>query len=418
MTNNNDWIEQLRTQMEGYEEPAPEGLWQDIQAALPKQQARRALIVPLKRWAAAAGIAALLGGAAWYWYDNVSKSNNLTLASESVGSISVQDPASSEFITPPEQTANPTESYYDIPDVAQQMLAQVGRPSSEQKVKSTHEEALQSFEHLDQFSDRNVVSDAVSNETAETTKSAPKSKTSPVQSQMKTEEEILQALDRQDRASRKKSGRYGLNLYASNDLIGIRNTSPVVNYTMSQGFYGFEPENDELVMTPVRNYHESSKHYQPYSIGLTGRFVLSDRWSLSTGLVYTRLRSDFMNKMGGASIKQKQTLHDIGIPLNVMYRVWGKNGFALYAVAGGQADFNVKATLETEGVSQNIDNDRVQWSVNTGVGAQYNFIPSLGIYFEPGVKYYFDNGSPLENTFKDKQYNFNIQFGVRYDIGE
>lgn len=62
--------------------------------------------------------------------------------------------------------------------------------------------------------------------------------------------------------------------------------------------------------------------------------------------------------------------------------------------------------------------DRMQWSVNGSVGAQYDFIPQLGLYVEPGVKYYFDNGSKIENAFKDKKTNFNLQLGLRWNIGK
>ena len=401
--------------MDGFEEPAPEGLWQDIDAALSQntQQPRRALIVPVRRWAAAAAVAAILiGGATWYGYNNISQSNNLTETSEHAGSVT-DLAASKSFVQTETQDEN--------------LLAVSQGPSS--NIMPTAQQAKPERQHITPIAQKQ---DRVSSEslmdnqekTIPTPKAQPSQETNATndalrtnQQPSKTEKEILRALEEADKDGQKKSIRYGVNLYAANDLIGISNSSTVVNYSMASGFYGFDTEN-ETVKAPVRNYNESSKHYQPYSIGLTGSIGMTDRWALSTGLVYTRLRSDFTSTMGSATIKQKQTLHEIGIPLNVMYRVWGNRHLVTYAIAGGQADFNVKATLETDGVSKDMEKDRVQWSVNAGIGSQYNFIPALGIYLEPGVKYYFDNGSPLENTFKDKQCNFNIQFGVRYNIGE
>jgi hypothetical protein len=58
----------------------------------------------------------------------------------------------------------------------------------------------------------------------------------------------------------------------------------------------------------------------------------------------------------------------------------------------------------------------MQWSVNTSLGIEYDIIPQLGIYIEPGLKHYFDNGSRIENFFKDKPTNFNLQVGVRWNI--
>lgn len=50
------------------------------------------------------------------------------------------------------------------------------------------------------------------------------------------------------------------------------------------------------------------------------------------------------------------------------------------------------------------------------LGIQYDVLPQLGLYAEPGVKYYFDNGSPLINIFKDKPLNLNLQVGLRLNI--
>ena len=39
----------------------------------------------------------------------------------------------------------------------------------------------------------------------------------------------------------------------------------------------------------------------------------------------------------------------------------------------------------------NVKIDQLQWSANASVGAQYNFSDRVGLYFEPGVSYYFEN---------------------------
>ena len=72
--------------------------------------------------------------------------------------------------------------------------------------------------------------------------------------------------------------------------------------------------------------------------------------------------------------------------------------------------------MTTEGDKVQINRDKLQWSAIASVGAQYDFSPYVGLYFEPGVKYYFDNGSDIVNVFKDKKTNFNVQFGLRFNI--
>lgn len=43
----------------------------------------------------------------------------------------------------------------------------------------------------------------------------------------------------------------------------------------------------------------------------------------------------------------------------------------------------------------------MQLSVMGAVGAQYNISNRVGIYVEPGVSYFFDDGSPIETIRKE-----------------
>ena len=65
---------------------------------------------------------------------------------------------------------------------------------------------------------------------------------------------------------------------------------------------------------------------------------------------------------------------------------------------------------------QDVDIDKLQWSVSGSAGLQYNFIDWLGVYVEPGVKYYFDDGSDVLTIYKDKPLNFSLQFGLRFTL--
>ena len=40
----------------------------------------------------------------------------------------------------------------------------------------------------------------------------------------------------------------------------------------------------------------------------------------------------------------------------------------------------------------------------------------VGIYAEPGVGYYFDNGSDVKTAYSDNPLNFNMKLGLRYSI--
>jgi hypothetical protein len=100
----------------------------------------------------------------------------------------------------------------------------------------------------------------------------------------------------------------------------------------------------------------------------------------------------------------------------VSYQLLSWKGFSLYGIAGGTVDFNVKATYAIEGSKKNSKKDRVQFSADAAAGMQYRLLDQLGFYVEPGMKYYFDNKSSVENYFKEHPLNFNLQVGVRYEL--
>ena len=166
-----------------------------------------------------------------------------------------------------------------------------------------------------------------------------------------------------------------------------------------------------------RNQQGNAKHHAPVSVGLQVAFGIAPRLSLSTGMVYTRTSSDFYPYAPGSSYNVHQVLHYVGIPVGLNYEFWQSGGFHAYVMAGAEADYNVKNDTEEEGVKkENAKRDRVQFSGKASLGAQYDITPKVGLYIEPGAKYYFDNGSHVENTFKDKKLNFNLQFGLRFNL--
>ena len=120
--------------------------------------------------------------------------------------------------------------------------------------------------------------------------------------------------------------------------------------------------------------------------------------------------------MKTSRVVSEQQLYYVGVPLRVSYRFMSWKGFALYGVAGGAADFNVKATYTTEGAKSSGKKDRVLFSADAAAGVQYQILPQMGVYVEPGLKYYFDNKSGVENYFKEHPARFNLQLGVRFDL--
>ena len=113
-------------------------------------------------------------------------------------------------------------------------------------------------------------------------------------------------------------------------------------------------------------------------------------------------------------VSRHQTLHYVGIPLNVQFALWQWRGLNVYLSGGGQADWNVEAKVNIDGIDQKINKDRMQWSIGGGLGMQFDVLPQFGLYAEPGIRYYFDNGSNVRNFFKEKPTDLHLELGLRF----
>lgn len=169
------------------------------------------------------------------------------------------------------------------------------------------------------------------------------------------------------------------------------------------------------------------EHHLPIRIGLSVAYALTDRLSISSGLTYTRLSSDIKDASRESKYIGEQRLHYIGIPVNVSYKVASFRWLGLYGTAGVLAEKCVSGTTDEGYVenntmkytnTQDISSKPLQMSVNAGVGIQFDFIDNVGIYAEPGLSYYFDDGSALQTIYKEKPLNFNLNVGVRFKLSK
>ena len=441
MINNDKWIENLRKKMETHQETPPEGLWEDIAKSLPQSPAtpitqqgntEGAKHIVLKRrkvWIAAAAIVTLLiGGGVSYWIANQhygEKHNGMAADYkpddiEKAPTVIAQNHHESENSTTP--SVSDTPSISDTPSVS--VTPNVSSVSSVSDTPNTSG-TLGASDIPNVSSVPSVPSNSIESLNPTIAGNLDASEKSVMvtsdPSLVSSEQNILAELEREISSEKSNHRHLAIGLHAANNLIGESNKSNVVDYAMSNSFIA--EANNAYSFYSMRkmvfpDYFEKKHHYQPVSIGLTGKIGLTDKMAVTTGVVYTLLRSDFTTNVGSSSIDRKQTLHYIGVPLTLMYKVWELGGFSSYVSAGGEADYNISASMSTEGDKQVIDRDRPQLSAIASVGAQYNFTPYVGLYLEPGVRYYFDNGSHIDNVFKDKKKNFYVQFGLRFNIVE
>jgi len=167
----------------------------------------------------------------------------------------------------------------------------------------------------------------------------------------------------------------------------------------------------------------SQKNYMaPISFGLIIRKSLDKTISIESGLVYTYLLSTFENA-GMQHSDAKLHLHYIGIPLNLVGRLWENSKWELYLSAGTMVEKGIQSVyiqnqyagnqVITTIAKTNING--LQWSVNGAIGVTYKVQRNWGIYFEPKLSYFFDNNQPASARTEDPVV-IGISAGVRFRI--
>ena len=471
---NNDWTDRLRDRMADYQMPVGDELWANIEQSLAQDEVFAnknvhsnngvARSVVMRRFSIAASIAALLAGGAYVYFHPWNE-----VAENEVAAIFDKGP---KIFIDKRKTAVPKDSQAAISDNSQKSISANGQNAiydDGQTAVSANGQNVMSKDGLQTLSGggqnrNNILAQSnsvelVSSESAlsldldtqssarsvnEKSETVPSSRSSrKVNSLITSEGDVMSSaqngrrtvlaqssmdeeLGRKDKRHR---GGLKLQLYGENGFIGKTSggNSPVLMSSMPSSDPVYYDKNikianffDEryMAMIPTADLYEETKHHQPISVGMQVGFHLLTKLKLSTGLVYTKVSSDFISGVSDTRTVSTQDLHYIGIPLNLSYSVWEYKGLHTYVTAGGEGAVNIKNHTETDGEVKESKRDKMQWSTNASVGIQYDFIPQLGVYVEPGMKYYFDNGSQIENIFKDKKLNFNIQFGLRFNIGK
>lgn len=167
-------------------------------------------------------------------------------------------------------------------------------------------------------------------------------------------------------------------------------------------------------------------HKMPVKIGASIRYDFNKFLGIESGLTYSFLSSDLKTGEEGAVSgwsKGVQSMHYLGIPLNLSFNIFSSRYFNAYVTAGGLMEKCVRGSLKTDeyldgkyhgSSSTSLKQKGLQWSVNGAAGIQANILPQLGLYMEPGVSHHFSNNSKVRTIYSDKPTDFSLSFGLRY----
>lgn len=183
-----------------------------------------------------------------------------------------------------------------------------------------------------------------------------------------------------------------------------------------------DPLTEILLANQSKEVEARIRHKIPVTFGLSLYYNLGKRWGIGTGVNYTKLSSELHSGTSSNYIKGEQTVHYIGIPVQINYNVVKKGRFTGYVTGGMLAEKPVAGSLKTKYIvsdevketsEERLDSKPIQFSVNTAVGLQLKVIDKFGIYAEPGIGYHFKDDSGLNTIYKEKPLHFNVKFGVR-----
>lgn len=426
-----DWTDTLKQKMAGYEERPSDELWAALSEKAGLQESRRK-VIPVWFWGLSAA-AALMAG-----IFVVTKVNDKSV--NALGGITA-DVAVSETV---------------VADVAvgrKQKAAKVGI-KQEVKARKAKSALIAEAVPVESSVGAGVVEDSA--ESADTSVLENQNVDAvPVESSVSAVNEDVTSVNAEEQAAMswdeylketpsekaraRRSGGFSAGIVAGGAVGG--NTSGSKPTAMVMGANPLAAgvtktdwiDKDSKASAIVYNQPEVQEEYShkiPVKVGLTARYNITGRLGVETGLTYSILSSSV--KIGNSETGKNwstgsQTLHYLGIPLNISFNILNSRYVNIYVTGGGMMEKSISGNIKTDEyvdgkfartLTTNISPKGLQWSVNAAAGVQANILPQLGFFVEPGVSHHFKNGSRVRSIYTDKPTDFSLGFGLRYSFGK
>ena len=426
-----DWTDTLKQKMAGYEERPSDELWAALSEKAGLQESRRK-VIPVWFWGLSAA-AALMAG-----IFVVTKVNDKSV--NALGGITA-DVAVSEPV---------------VADVAVERKQEVAKVGIKQMVKARKAKSALIAEAVPVESrvGTGVVEDSA--ESADTSVLENKDVDDvPVESSVSAVAENVTSVNAEEQAAMswdeylketpsekaraRRSGGFSAGILAGGAVGG--NTSGSKPTAMVMGANPLAAgvtktdwiDKDSKASAIVYNQPEVQEEYShkiPVKVGLTARYNITGRLGVETGLTYSILSSSV--KTGNSETGKNwstgsQTLHYLGIPLNISFNILNSRYVNIYVTGGGMMEKSISGSIKTDEyvdgkfartLTTKISPKGLQWSVNAAAGVQANILPQLGFFVEPGVSHHFKNGSRVRSIYTDKPTDFSLGFGLRYSFGK
>lgn len=452
-----DWTDILKQKMAGYEERPSDELWAALSEKAGLQESRRK-VIPVWFWGLSAA-AALIAGIFVVTKVNDKSVNDL---GGITADVAVPEPVDAAVPESVERTL--TEELAEVKSAESVSVADVvvGRRQESAKVgvkqvvkaRKVMSALIAEAATVESTVGAGVVEDSAESEET----SVPENQdvdTVPVESSVsavtedvtsvKAEEHAAMSWDEylketpSEKARARRSGEFSAGIVAGGAVGG--NTSGSKPTAMVMGANPLAAgvtktdwiDKDSKASAIVYNQPEVQEEYShkiPVKVGLTARYNITGRLGVETGLTYSVLSSSVKtgnSETGNNWSSGSQTLHYLGIPLNISFDILNSRYVNIYITGGGMMEKSISGNIKTDEyvdgkfartLTAKISPKGLQWSVNAAAGVQANILPQLGVFVEPGVSHHFKDKSRVRSIYTDKPTDFSLGFGLRYSFGK
>ncbi len=228
-------------------------------------------------------------------------------------------------------------------------------------------------------------------------------------------------------SSRKKGAKVQLSV-TSGGLLAQAGTVSRNGYGLPDSPVSKAPAAAPALFKSVNRNKASSteaRHWQNFRAGLLVNYAFSPRWSVETGVEYTSLQARQNTLSGNSNMVADRHFNYLGIPLNVQFRPLEMGQFSLYLSAGPMFEFLVGSRERSQSFANGVLvfeeephaldlNDR-RWSLNAGLGLQWQPFRFGALFIQPGVSWHLPGGENAPETFySTRPVAFDLIFGARF----
>lgn len=179
----------------------------------------------------------------------------------------------------------------------------------------------------------------------------------------------------------------------------------------------------------VFNEQPEANFSLPFSLGIGVKFHFNSRLALGTGIRYTYMRRTFIGDyrdidqnvhITQTDIDNRQ--HWLGIPLNLYFNIIDNGRWRLHTFVGGTGEFLADNDYLIHASPKDIhfhqSGNRIQWSAAGGVGMEFRLTPTMGLFLDPSIRYYFGTENQPRSIRTIQPLRLEVEAGIRFSFGE